>query len=47
MYNTIDIFRLRILIMIDFAKFNSLVEIALYFDTPKKCKGSHCPITLG
>lgn len=38
MYNTIDIFRLRIFVMINFAKFNSLVEIALYFDTPKKCK---------
>ena len=24
--------------MIDFANFNSLVEIALYFDTPAKCK---------
>lgn len=30
--------RLRIFVMINFAKFNSLVEIALYFDTPKKCK---------
>lgn len=38
MYNTIDILRLRIFVMINFAKFNSLVEIALYFDTPKKCK---------
>lgn len=24
--------------MVDFSKFNSLVDIALYFDTPKKCK---------
>lgn len=24
--------------MINFAKFNSLVDIALYFDTPKKCR---------
>lgn len=24
--------------MIDFSNFNSLVEIALYFDTPAKCK---------
>ena len=39
MYNTMDILiRLRIFVMINFAKFNSLVEIALYFDTPKKCK---------
>ena len=26
--------------MIDFSKFNSLVEIALYFDTPAKCKAA-------
>lgn len=41
MYNTIDtLIRLRIFIMINFAKFNSLVEIALYFDTSKKCKAA-------
>ena len=33
----INILRLRICVMINFARFNSLVEIALYFDTPKKC----------
>lgn len=34
----INILRLRICVMIYFSRFNSLVEIALYFDTPKKCK---------
>lgn len=38
MYNTIDILRLRIFVMINFAKFNSLVEIALYFDTQKNAR---------
>lgn len=31
---------MRDLHMIDFSKFNSLVEIALYFDTPAKCKAA-------